>query len=138
MREQPYIETEGLVTECTGNRATVLLTGHAACSGCSTSLCMLADAKSRYVEVHNAVSSLQAGDAVTVSVKPSSAYRATLWLYGVPFVLMVAVLFSLTGLGLPEPTAGVASLGFLIPYYAGLHLVRKKFGKPCTVEVVRR
>ncbi len=138
MREQPYIETEGLVTECTGNRVKVLLTGNAACSGCHTSLCMQADPKSRYVEVQMSIPSLQAGDEVMVRVKPSSAYQAALWLYGLPFVFILTVLILLTDFGWPEHVAGLASMGILVPYYIGLYMIRKMVSRPCTVDVLKR
>jgi sigma-E factor negative regulatory protein RseC len=138
MPEQPYIQTQGLVTDCRNNRVKILITGHAACSGCQNGLCMLADAKSHYVEVQNRIPLLHAGDEVIVRVKPSSAYRATLWLYGVPFVAMLFVLILLTDFGWPEHAAGLASLGVLVPYYALLYIMRKMMGRPCAVDVLKR
>jgi positive regulator of sigma E activity len=138
MRESAYIETTGLVTSCHHDRVTIILSWATGCASCHNSLCMLGESQSKYVEVTAAGNSFFPGDKVVVRVKPASAYGAMLWLYGIPFLLVMVTLMGMLGLSYSESIAGVASLLVLVPYFLIFYSVRKRSGKTCQLEVVKK
>jgi positive regulator of sigma E activity len=138
MPERNYMEKAGLVTQVNDSIVKVLLLDTSGCASCSNSLCMLADAKSRYVDVPLKGRFLRSGDEVLVRVKPSSAYRATFWLYGMPFLLIMVTLFGMTAFGIQESLAGLSGLLVLAPYYAGLFLFRRHTASTCAIDIVKR
>lgn len=138
MPESTYIETTGLVTSCHYDRVTILLSGSSGCASCHNSLCMLGESQSKYVEVPAGSNSFFPGDEVLVRVRPASAYAAMLWLYGIPFLLVMVTLMVMLGLGHPESIAGIASLLILVPYFIIFYSVRKHSGKTCQLEVIKK
>ena len=136
MPERNYMEKPGIVTQAKHKGVKVMLLDTSGCASCSNNLCMLADTSCRYVEVLQNGDKLRPGDEVLVRVKPSSAFTATFWLYGMPFLIIMATLFGLTAAGANESIAGLASLLVLVPYYAGLFLFRRDV--PCSIDVIKR
>jgi len=67
----------------------------------------------------------------------SSGYTAILFLYLVPFVVMLTTLVALLNTGWPERYAGSASLLVLIPYFLLVYAFRKKFATHCNIQVDR-
>jgi positive regulator of sigma E activity len=138
MSEQYDIEKPGLVVQADEHRATVLLMDSGGCASCHNSLCMLTEAKSRYVDVVQNKIRFSAGDEVVVKVTPASAYRAAFWLYGAPFLMILLALFSLSSLGVPESLVGVSGLFILVPYYAVLYGLRKQLSGTCSIAIEKR
>jgi positive regulator of sigma E activity len=100
MPELSYMEKSGLVTQVHDDQVKVLLTDTSGCGTCHNNLCLLAEAKSRYVNAREASTiDLKVGDEVVVRVKPSTAYAAAFWLYGMPFLLMMLTIFGFSMLG---------------------------------------
>ncbi len=138
MPDTNYIEKEGLVTAVGNKRAKVLLLDEGGCSSCHNSLCMLSEAKSRYVDVPVREGLFAAGEEVLVRVRPAAAYRAAWLLYGMPFVLIMTALFGLPNLGVNEGVTGALALLIPVPYYASLYLLRKNRSLSCTVLITKR
>jgi positive regulator of sigma E activity len=138
MPELSYMEKSGLVTQVHDDQVSVLLTDASGCGTCHNHLCLLAEAKSRYVTVKREHNHLKVGDEVVVRVKPSTAYAAAFWLYGMPFLLMMLTIFGFSMLGFQEAIAGLSGLLILVPYYSGLFLVRRQLAQPCTLDISLR
>ena len=68
----------------------------------------------------------QIGERVKVFLARSLGFRALFLGYVMPFLLVLTVLLVLTAAGSEELVAGLASLVVLLPYYAGLKLLRGK------------
>jgi positive regulator of sigma E activity len=138
MPELSYMEKPGWVTQVHDDQVKVLLTDTSGCGTCHNNLCLLAEAKSRYVNARVNDKRFQVGDEVVVRVKPSTAYAAAFWLYGMPFLLMMLTIFGFSVLGFGESVAGLSGLLILVPYYSGLFLFRKHRAQPCTLEISLR
>ena len=66
------------------------------------------------------------GDNVRVILAQSLGFRALFLGYVLPFLLVLTVLLVMTAAGSDEWVAGLASLAVLLPFYAGLKLMRGK------------
>lgn len=99
-----------------------------ACAACKVAgYCNAAESKEKVVDVYTAKSAAYVvGQAVTVSASRQVATHALLLAFGLPFVILVAVLvgvFLLTG---DELWAALGGLLALVPYYGILWLFRQK------------
>jgi sigma-E factor negative regulatory protein RseC len=99
-----------------------------ACAACKVAgYCHAAESKEKMIDVFcDVVADYKVGQQVTVSTSGEVAVKALLWAFGLPFVLLLAVLimvFLLTG---NEGWAALSALAILVPYYAILWLLRDK------------
>lgn len=69
---------------------------------------------------------LKVGDAVTVTASTQVAAHALLMGFGLPFVVMVVVLYAVLQLTGREGLAALSSLAALVPYYGVLFLFRNR------------
>ena len=97
-----------------------------ACAACKVaSHCNASDKKVKIVDVFcDDAATYQAGQEVVVSASKEVANRALLLGFGIPLLLMVAVLLIVLRWTGDEGIAALASLGALIPYYILLWLLR--------------
>lgn len=138
MTTQPeYMEHIGLVTESSGDRLKISLTG-SGCSGCHDSLCMLGSSKAKGIDLVSVDNCLHAGDQVLVKVNPASGYKALMLLYIFPFILIMLTLFLVANAGYSERTAGLFSLFVLPPYFFIIYLFKKSLASQCKFEVVKK
>ncbi|MBL7843562.1 MAG: SoxR reducing system RseC family protein [Cyclobacteriaceae bacterium] len=133
-----YIEQPGFISSLQHGMMKVSLVGSGGCSSCHKSLCMLRDTSQREVVVPGTQQALQVGDEVLIRMKPSTGYAAVMWLYVIPFVLVVLVMITMLIFNSSEGVAGLSALLALVPYYGLLLLGRKYFQKQCQFEVVKR
>ena len=77
------------------------------------------------VQVADAVK-YQLGDSVVVVADTAVGFRASLYGYLLPLLLMVVTLVAVLKITQSEGYAAVSALGILIPYYIGLYLLRNK------------
>ena len=105
-----------------------------ACAACQVaSHCHAAESKEKRVDVYHAdTAGLKAGDAVTVVASRQVAARALLWGFGLPLIVMLAVLLLTLRLTGQEGTAALAGLASLVPYYAVLWLMRGRLREQLT------
>ncbi|MBX2945826.1 MAG: SoxR reducing system RseC family protein [Cyclobacteriaceae bacterium] len=133
-----YIEQPGFISSLQHGVMKISLVGSGGCSSCHKSLCMLRDTSQREVVVPFTQQALQVGDEVLIRMRPSTGYAAVLWLYVIPFVLMVLVMIMMLMFDRGEGIAGLSALLSLVPYYGFLLLGRKYFQKQCQFEVVKQ
>lgn len=138
MHNSEYLEKAGIVTAVDNGEVKVMLMDASGCASCHNSLCMLAEAKSRYVQVPTEGRSFRAGEEVVVRVRPSSAYAAAFWLYGMPFLLIMSTLVGLSLNGINEVLAGLGCMAVLVPYYAALFVFRKQRSHTCSIDISQR
>ena len=99
-----------------------------ACSACKVAEhCNASETKEKIIEVQvtDAVK-YQLGDSVVVVADTAVGFRASLYGYLLPLLLMVAALVAVLKITQSEGYAAVSALGILIPYYIGLYLLRNK------------
>lgn len=99
-----------------------------ACSACKVaSHCNASETKEKIIEVQVADAvKYQLGDSVVVVADTAVGFRANLYGYLLPLLLMVVVLVAVLKITQSEGYAAVSALGILIPYYIGLYLLRNK------------
>ncbi len=103
-----------------------------ACASCkAAAYCTSAESKEKIVDIYGAnnVNLISKGDEVVVVASNAVAAKALLWAFGGPFVILVAVLFTLVTLGFDESLSAILSIAALIPYYLVLYFLRDKFKK---------
>lgn len=125
------IEHEGIIKKIDGNHITVLITQQSACTAChAKGVCMAADAKEKLVEVYDSSGQFHENDRVMVTGKRSMGYKALLWAFVVPLIILIAIIILTTSVWhTGEIMAAVISLAALIPYGAGLYLFRNELKK---------
>ena len=69
---------------------------------------------------------------MTIVASTKTGARAVALGFGVPFLLLLAVLFTTMGFTGSEPVAALTALGSLIPYYLLLYLFREKINGKIT------
>lgn len=133
-----YITEPGFVSAVTHQVVTVTLLGSGGCASCHKSLCVLRDTTNRSVEVPTTAGKLHVGDEVYVRMKPETGYVALMWLYIIPFLVLMTVMIGLLRMQVNEGLAGLFALLALFPYYGILFLLRNYVKRQCHVEVVKR
>lgn len=99
-----------------------------ACSACKVAAhCNASETKEKIIEVQVADAvKYQLGDSVVVVADTAVGFRASLYGYLLPLLLMVVALVTVLKITQSEGYAAVSALGILIPYYIGLYLLRNK------------
>lgn len=122
------IEHEGTIEHINGNHISVRISQQSACSAChAKGMCMAADSKEKRVDVTDVSGKYKLNDLVTIEGKESIGYRAVLWAFVIPLVILVTTLVLATSVWqFSEIQAGIASIVALAPYYAILYLLRDK------------
>ena len=99
-----------------------------ACSACKMAAhCNASETKEKIIDVMDAdASHYQKGDQVMVVADTAVGFRASLYGYLLPLILMVVTLVGVLAATHSEGLAAVSALGILIPYYVLLFLMRNK------------
>ena len=109
-----------------------------ACSACKVaSHCNASEMKEKIIEVQVADAvKYQLGDSVVVVADTAVGFRASLYGYLLPLLLMVVTLVAVLKITQSEGYAAVSALGILIPYYIGLYLLRNKLQNKLSFSLV--
>ena len=109
-----------------------------ACAACKVAAhCNASESKEKIVDVLNVAhaESLRKGDSVVVSASGDVAGNALLLGFGLPFIVLVAVLVAVLLLTDNEGLAAVSGLAALVPYYAVLWLFRDRIRRKMAFEL---
>lgn len=128
------IQHQGTVESIEGMHIRVKIVQTSACATCAAhKFCNSSESKEKIIDVYTKQSAeYQVGQLVNVYGTTSMGMRAVLWAFGVPFVILVAVLYGAILLtDGDEPLSALLAMGALILYYLILYLCRgwmtKKF-----------
>jgi len=113
------ISHAGIIESIQGDSIKVRIVQTSACAACKVaSHCNAAESKVKLVDVVEAdASRYQLGQEVVVWASKDVANRALLLGFGLPFLMMVAVLVMVLYLTDNEGVAALSALGSLVPYY---------------------
>lgn len=122
------IKHAGVVDGVEGECVRVRILQSSACSACKVAAhCNASETKEKIIDVLDAdASHYQKGDQVMVVADTAVGFRASLYGYLLPLVLMVVTLVAVLAASHSEGLAAVSALGILIPYYVLLFLMRNK------------
>ena len=122
------IKHSGVVENILGDSVQVRIVQTSACAACKVAgYCNASESKEKLVDVYHAdTRNLRVGDVVTVTASTQVAAQALLLGFGLPFVVLVAVLFAVVLITGNEGAAALSGLAALVPYYAVLFLFRNR------------
>ncbi len=131
------IEHKGRVAEISGSRVSVRILQQSACSEChAKNSCMAADSKEKFIDIFDFSGKYKVNDLVTIEGKKSMGYKAILWAFLMPVIILVAVLFVSQSLWETNETqAALAAIISLIPYYLVLYLLRGRMAQTFTFRI---
>ena len=132
------IRHEGIVESVSDDVVRVRILQSSACSGCKVaSHCNASEMKEKLIDVRTqgARGRWHVGQAVVVSTQSSMASRALLLAFGMPLLLMIAVLAVALLAGCGEGLAAMLSVGVLFPYFVVLALFRNRISKSITFRI---
>ncbi|MEI6048502.1 MAG: SoxR reducing system RseC family protein [Bacteroidota bacterium] len=126
------INHEGIVRKIDKKSAIVIISATSACSGChAEGSCTLSGKEEKIIEVSGSYN-VKPGDTVTILMKQSMGYAALFLGYLFPLISVVVILIILISMKVPELSAGLISLGMVIPYYIILYLFRRRINEKFT------
>ncbi len=122
------IKHAGVVDHVAGDCVCVRILQSSACSACKVAAhCNASETKEKLVEVMDKhADRYQQGDTVTVVADTTVGFRASLYGYLLPLLLMVVTLVVVVQTAHSEGWAALSALGILVPYYIALYLFRDK------------
>ena len=131
------IRHDGTVESVDGNHVRVRITQHSACSACKVAAhCNASESKEKIVDVYHCTRrDLKAGDAVTVFTSGHAAGKALLLGFGLPLIVLLAVMGILLSAGTGEGTAALAAVASLIPYYIIIWWLRQRIANSISFAI---
>ena len=139
------IRHEGIIDSIgSDGHVRVRITQMSACAGCRVAAhCNASEQKIKTVDVFaGAVPALRGGrpyrvgDSVVVAASGAVAWRALLLGFGLPLVLLLAVLAVMLAASCSEGMSALVSLAVLLPYYLALWLCRKGIAGSISFKIV--
>ena len=122
------IEHEGIIEKINGNHITVRILQQSACSAChAKGACTAADMKEKRVDVSDNSGLYHEQERVVITGSESVGYKAVLWAFVFPLILLIGMLVLGTSTWhFNETEAALGSILILVPYYFLLYLLRHK------------
>jgi len=119
------IKHEGIVVSAGPESVKVRVEKNSACAGChAAGYCTSLSSNESIMNINGSYN-LQSGERVEVSISRSQGYLALFLGYLLPLVILLTVLFILTGLSVREVTSALSALAATGIYYLGLYLSGK-------------
>lgn len=130
------IKHDGIIDSVSGDIVKVRIVQTSACAACSLSRqCNSAESKEKIIEVANCGSQYRVGQQVVVSVSAAMGYRAVMLGFGLPFLVLVAVVVLAYAFTSDEPLSALLGLVSLVPYYILLYLNRDKISRSLLFDI---
>ena len=132
------IKHSGVVEAIDGGHVKVRILQTSACAGCKIAgHCNSAESKEKTIDVYDVPGAphLNVGDEVVVTASARVAVSALMIGFGMPFVVLVGVIFIVYLMTGDEPLAAMCGLGALIPYYIGVWLCRERLSGRISFEI---
>lgn len=128
------ISHSGIIESVEEGHIRVRILQATACSQCAVSShCHASEAKEKMIDVYDTpTDTWKKGDAVTVMTSTKTGARAVIFGFGIPFLLLLAVLFTTMGFTGKETLAASLAVLSLIPYYLLLYMFRDKMREQLT------
>jgi len=122
------IKHSGTIESISDDCVKVRIIQQEACSACKVAAhCNASGAKMKIVDVYNAdTNGLKVGQAVTVTARRAVGMRAVALAFGIPFMVLLIVIFGVSYLTGNETLAALCGLLSLVPYYFLIYLFRNK------------
>ena len=132
------ISHSGIVESISDGCVQVRILQTSACAACKVAgHCHASESKEKIVDVLNVrdAARLKVGDSVIVSASRDVANRALLLGFGVPFLILVSVLFIMLKVVSDEGLAAITAILALMPYYGMLYLMRDRIQQKISFSI---
>lgn len=132
------ITHSGIIDKVEDDCISVRIIQTSACASCKVAgYCNAAESKEKLVDVygHGFKEQFTEGESVIVIATKDVANKALIIGFGIPFVLLVSVLFVSTWLLSDETLGAIIAMSTLIPYYFVLYLLRDRMRSNMTFHV---
>lgn len=131
------ITHSGVIDSISNGCIHVRIVQTSACAACKVAgYCNAAESKEKIVDVCcDSVAAYHVGQPVTVTASGRVAAQALLWGFGMPFIILVAVLFIVLQLTGSEGMAALSGLAALVPYYGVLWLLRDRMRRQLAFSI---
>jgi sigma-E factor negative regulatory protein RseC len=127
MESQSSVSHDGVVESVAGESVFVRFIAQSACSAChAKGVCSISNSEEKVVEVKGVKPGWKPGDHVTVLLEQRQGFIALMFGYGIPLVVLLAVLFTVSAITGREAFSALIALGSLLPYYLIIWLFRKR------------
>lgn len=136
MNSSGCVEQKGTIEEIKDGVVKVNLLSVSACATChAKGACSMLDIQNKSIDVYESGNNYKKGEVVNIIMRQSLGYKAMLFAYGLPFLLVLAALIILTSLHVNELMTGLGSLSLLIPYYLIIYFFRNNLQKTFTFTI---
>jgi positive regulator of sigma E activity len=138
MVSRATVTHEGIVEKISGSMVRVKFVAHSACSAChAKGVCSISNSDEKFVDVTYGSPGLSAGDHVEVILEQNQGFKAVWYGYGLPLLILLAVIFTLYGITGRDAFSALIGLGSLLPYYLIIYLLRKKITRSIQFKLRR-
>ena len=122
------ISHEGRIVEITPEYTSVEIVSSSACSQChAKGLCGFSESESKLVMLPtDPYSERKAGDRVNLALKQTMGLKAVWISYGVPLLILIIIVLSLSAVSVHELIAGLSAVGGVLVYYFVIWLLRDR------------
>ncbi|MGI6242558.1 MAG: SoxR reducing system RseC family protein [Prevotella sp.] len=122
------ITHSGIIERIEPNHIVVRIAQASGCTSCKIAgQCHASGSKEKLIDVYHVdTSKYQVGEHVVVSASLKTGYKAVVWGFGVPLVILMATLFLVKLWTGNEAQAALTGVAALVPYYFLLYLLREK------------
>jgi sigma-E factor negative regulatory protein RseC len=121
------ISHTGTIKSINNQHLIVKIISETACASChAKGACSSAEQSEKEIEVRQSEGKYAIGEQVLVVTSVGQGYRALLYAYLLPLILLVTCLIALLSITKNEATAAVGAIICLAPYYSLLWLFRHK------------
>ena len=121
------ISHTGIVKSINNQQLIVKITSQTACSSCHVNgSCASSEQVEKEIEVQESEGNFKIGEVVQVFTSTSQGYKAVVFAYLLPLILLLTTLLAILSLKGGEAAAALGSLIILIPYYWLLYSFRDK------------
>lgn len=137
---QDFISHEGIVDSVSKDCVHVRIVQSSACASCKVATyCTSAESKEKLIDVYTSkTSNYQVGDKVEVRARLSVGFRAVLFGFVIPVIIIFSVPFiAIYGFHLTEDKAALLGIASLIPYYILLYMLKGVFKKIMVFHIVK-
>ena len=136
MSDQHTIHHIGFIESVTDRFERIRINSMSACASChAKGACTAADQEEKIMTIPTDGRSFRKGEQVKVSIAKKTGLRAVAYGYVYPFLVLMAILVTLTALGKTELQAGIWSLASLVPYYLLIYLFRNRISRTFTFKM---
>lgn len=133
------IKHVGVVETIGPHRVQVRILQSSACGGCKVAAhCNASETKEKIIDVYGEYGGqYHRGDRVVVAIDTTVGFRASLYAYMLPLIVMVTTLVVVMKTSHSEGLAALLAIGILAPYYLVVYLLRGKLSQSLNFEIVK-